>query len=111
MGTQTSNKLASLLAAVELLRELEPNMEAQVMAALLHIMLKPDITMSELAEKTGASQSAASRHVATLSPVRALNKPGFGLVESYDDPSDRRVKRVNLTKKGERLAEQLADVL
>ena len=37
--------------------------------------------------------------------------PGFGLVETWEDPMNRKAKLVKLTPKGEALKKQIMDVL
>ena len=48
-----------------------------------------------------------SRNVATLSAINRHREKGHELVESFEDPTDRRNKLVKLTHKGERLAKRI----
>jgi DNA-binding MarR family transcriptional regulator len=70
---------------------------------LLTIAREPGLTMQTLAKRTGLAQSSCSRNVAMLSLWHRLKKPGFDLVESVDDPRERRRKIIFLTLKGQRL--------
>ena len=98
------NKTARrFLAFIEEFRKLNPNIQAGQIAVYLHIMSKPGITMKELERATGLSSTAVSRNVLALSETFKAGEPGFDLVETYDDPQDRRNKRVRPKTKGVRV--------
>lgn len=59
----------------------------------------------------GISKSSVSRNVAALSQLHRLGRPGHNLVEAYEDPEDRRNKRVRLTSKGRAVALRLAELV
>ena len=76
---------------------------------LLYIMQYPDSTIKKLEQVTEMTRSSASRHILVLTERgdKARSRVGLGLVTTYEDEEDARVKRVKLTSKGERL---LADI-
>jgi DNA-binding MarR family transcriptional regulator len=48
----------------------------------------------------GVSQASVSRAIAALGELHRLGKPGYNLVETHEDPEERRRKIVFLSKKG-----------
>ncbi len=108
-------RLYRLVRLMEAVRTVHPEMPAQMVSTFLWAAIQPRITMRELAERVGVSQSSMSRNVAALSPdgvVRAgaVYREGFGLVVTEDDPNDLRRKIVTLTARGTRLATQISEV-
>lgn len=94
--------LRTLLQAIEALRDIDPLLPTQTAQVLLVIARRPGLTMQELAQDTGLSQASCSRNVMALSKWHRLNKAGYDLVESLDDPRERRRKVMYLTPKGRR---------
>ncbi|WP_085025261.1 MarR family winged helix-turn-helix transcriptional regulator [Ensifer aridi] len=106
------NKTARrLLSFIEEFRKLNPNIQAGQIAVFLHIMAKPGITMKELEKATGLSSTAVSRNVLALSEWYKADVPGYDLVETFDDPHDRRNKRVRAKQKGQRVYNSLIQIL
>lgn len=79
----------------------DTTMPIQQITLLLALYTYGQITQQELGKHTGVNRSSNSRNIAKLGigedPVK---RPGPGLVESYEDPQDRRTKMVRLTPKG-----------
>lgn len=96
---------------LEEFRKLDPEMPTQQAAAFLMVAMTPGITMKDMARKLGISQASCSRNVSALSEMHRLNKPGLDLVYAIEDPAERRRKIVNLTPRGERVAESLREIL
>ena len=103
-SAQTMIKAVNVVAT---LREAGELMPIQMAHAFLLIMARPGITMSQLAELAGISQSSCSRNVAALGKWHRLNKPGYGLVEAVEDPTERRRKAMFLTPKGRKVARRV----
>lgn len=80
-----------------------PTMPLQQIQLFLHVAHHGEVLMEDLAAATGVEQSSVSRNVTILGDGRP-NKPGYGLVRSYEDPHYRRRKFVCLTEKGKSLA-------
>lgn len=97
---------------IELVRKVDPSdsLSASTVLMLLYVMQYPDSSIKKLEQVTEMSRSSTSRHILTLTERgdKARARPGLGLVATYEDPMDARVKRVKLTPKGERLQ---ADIL
>lgn len=88
------------MGALDALRGDAVDIPAQQLQALLAIALQPGLTMSELATRVGMAQSSCSRNVAHLSKWFKPGLPGLDLVETYEDPRERRRKVMYLTPKG-----------
>jgi len=99
------------LVLLEEFRKVDPDMPIQMAAAFLVVANNEGVTMKELGDKLGISQSSCSRNVAALSKVHRLNKPGHDLVYAIEDPAERRRKIVFLTPKGKRVAESIVGIL
>ena len=100
-------KVQILFQANEVIRMFDPEMPIQMVQTLLVVMMRPGLTMSELGEQTGLTQSSVSRNVAALSKVHRTRRPGHDLVYTEEDPIERRRKLVLLSPKGKRLLEQV----
>lgn len=80
-----------------------PTMPLQQVQLFLHVAHHGEVLMEDLEEATGVEQSSVSRNVSALGGGWP-GKPGYGLVESREDPTNRRRKLVRLTNKGKALA-------
>lgn len=94
------NGIGRLCAALESIREGADDMPMQQALTLLAVAAQPGLTMQELGERVGMSQSSCSRNVAALSKWHRLKKPGAELVEAVEDWREVRRKVVYLTDKG-----------
>ena len=94
-----------MLRVMERLRKVDPRMEAQAIVSLCIIATQPDITVSELGKKLNITIAGVSRNVTKLCDVGK----GLGFIVRYEDPVDRRHKRVRLTRKGEQLFTDLGE--
>ncbi len=99
--------LNKLTACIEEFRKLDPEMQAQQMNIFLFIAAHSECSMADLSQASGLSQSSVSRNVMSLSRKHRNRTPGHNVVESYEDYFDARVKRVRLTKRGERIINTL----
>jgi DNA-binding MarR family transcriptional regulator len=115
---QRVNPIANLLALTQVVKDLAPPdepetafMPLQAFEILMLIGLFPGITMNDLSERTGLAQSSVSRNVAMLSEYHRLGKPGFNLVETHEDPYERRRKVLFLNDKGRRALTRMASTL
>ena len=96
---------------IETFRVLDKEMQAQTMQVFLLVAVKPGIQFGELMAATGLSKSAISRNVAALSRIHRKGHSGYDLVEAYEDPEDRRHKRVRLTRHGIVLAARITGLM
>jgi DNA-binding MarR family transcriptional regulator len=91
-------------ATLELNARLAPlNASAPMYNLLFRLANEPDAPQHELASDAGLDPGAVSRLVSKLS--------SDGIVQTRQDPADRRVRRVSLTTKGARLEQSLAPVV
>jgi DNA-binding MarR family transcriptional regulator len=103
--------LSNLMTALAPFRILNPNMPMQYVTALIQVALKQGESVMEYARTTGVSESVMSRHLADLGDITRHHKEGFNLVEKSCDPMDRRTQQVKLTKKGQRVVEEMLRAL
>lgn len=107
--------LMKTILPIELIRRLDPSdsLSASTVLMLLYVMQYPDSTIKKLEQVTGMTRSSASRHVLVLTERgdRARARTGMGLVATYEDAMDARVKRVKLTPKGERLYADIQKIM
>lgn len=113
MGNEPS--FMKVLLAVESIARLDPSeaLSASTVIVLLYVMQYPQQSLKQLEKLTGLTKSSVSRHVLTLTARgdRARARAGLGLVDTYEDVQDARVKRVKLTPKGERLAADIRKLM
>lgn len=111
MAGGKSSSLMKAILPIELIRRMDPSdsLSASTVLVLLYVMQYPDSTIKKIEQVAEMSRSSASRHILILTERgdRARERPGLGLVVTYEDTQDARVKRVKLSQKGERL---LADI-
>jgi DNA-binding MarR family transcriptional regulator len=84
-----------------------PELQAQQILTILAVADRSEIPMADLEKLTGVGQSSVSRNVAKLGQGTSPREPGYGLLEAYEDPEDRRRKLVRLTTRGKALIAQL----
>lgn len=101
----------ALFQAVEAFRTFDPEMQAQVMGTFLLVAKRPGISIGGIAQALGMSLPAISRAVATMSRVRSPGQSGYDLIETEQNPDNRRERLCTLTPKGERFASTLASLL
>ncbi len=98
------DRLNALDAALRFARaELTADITAQRLLILICVFFNQGLSQRELLGKLkSTSITALSRNLADLSAWTTRKKDGPGLIELRADPMNLRVKRVFLTKKGER---------
>jgi DNA-binding MarR family transcriptional regulator len=103
--------LNNLTEAVDILREVHPDMTLNQVLVLLLVALKQGTTQREVMEQIGVSDSSTSRIVALLSSYGNRGTGPFHLIDLSEDPQDRRTKHLHLTKRGQALVDRLTRVL
>ena len=84
-------------------QELHPDVTAQRLRILLAVAADPGLSQRELAATLGdTSVTALSRNLADLAKLTSRKTAGPGLIELRIDPSNLRLRRVHLTRAGER---------
>jgi DNA-binding MarR family transcriptional regulator len=99
--------LQAHLRALEPFKDLRRTMPLQYVTAFLLVATEEGLNITDYAVKAGISQSLMVRHLADLGAVNRYHKPGFDLVEQFDDPVDKRFRLMRLTAKGKSLAARI----
>lgn len=107
----TRSSLKALTAAIELFRELRPEMPIHPPLVFLMVAQHKGISAARLGELTGVSQSAVSRNLSALTKEGRAGEPGLGLVTRTIDPMNPRAHAMHLTKDGRALAARLAQAI
>jgi DNA-binding MarR family transcriptional regulator len=92
--------LAGLRGVITAAREVDPEMPAQTLLALLEVANEPGMTMKDLQEKLGLSSAATSRVISRLSEWEKHGVAGLNYIDRRHNPHDRRYQIVSLTPKG-----------
>lgn len=58
------------------------------------------MSLSEIAKKAGIGLATASRYIGALGKINRHREEGLQLIESFEDPMERRKKIIRLTSKG-----------
>jgi DNA-binding MarR family transcriptional regulator len=107
-----TQNLRTLYHAVQLFRDLDPELQTQTVVCFLLVANNTEPTpMRDLQTALDMPSSSTSRNVAALSKHHRLGKPGLDLVEAYEDRNDRRFKLVRLTPKGQAFKARLLSFL
>jgi len=109
--SETAIELRRLIAAIDEVRSLYTDVPSTTIVAFLIVASTPGINSQHLRKRLGVSQSATSRHLALLSEFSWNNQPGMDLVETVEDPEDRRNKIAFLTEKGKALAIKVSTLI
>ena len=103
----TDPSLHKFLKAFELLRIMDKEIPGQLVSAFLYVASHNPCHKQAIEEELNLKASSGSRLTDWLSDYHRLGKPGLGLVRKYKDPSNFRRIIVELTPKGEALAQQM----
>ena len=111
MAVTTDLQLSRLQKVTDLLRIFDNELPAQLISILFYIASHNGCRTTEMPKALNLAQSSISRCTDWLSDYHRLGKPGMGLIRKVVDPTDRRVKRVHLTYKGECLMESIKEIV
>lgn len=91
-----------LLKIVRKFRELDPDLIFAHAEVLLLVAEAGNdgISLSDIADKTGLGLSTVSRHVAHMGKINRHHEEGLKLIETHEDPMERRRRLATLTGKG-----------
>lgn len=103
------NKTWALHRALQRLRDVYPDMTISQAQAFLLVGWSPGVLQRQLYDELGQTDSAMSRNIALLSDIGSRYKDGLDLIRLEVDPDDRRARRLYLTRKGERLLNQIQE--
>lgn len=83
------------------IRSIDAEMPIQQLHCLLLIaQVEEGLSLSDLAKKAGIGLATASRYVAALGKMNRHREEGLKLIESFENPMERRKKIIRLTHKG-----------
>jgi len=108
---RTNPRLEPLLDVVNLIRLLDREMPAQVVATLLYVATHDNCHKQALEEALEFTSASGSRNTDWLSDKHRLGKPGLNLITKSSDPSNRRRTVLTLTPKGKLFVKQLREIL
>lgn len=116
--TTTPRTIAAINSFLEGLAEAtgDATLGLQQVRMLTALHVHGTLNQTDLPKFTGVERAAVSRNIARLGPgawvakpgsEAKTEKPGLGLIEAYQEPTDRRFNMVRLTPKGRAVLEAL----
>ena len=103
----------NLLTIIEEIRKFDSHMESQTIAVFFYVCLyggADGVSMQTISEKLDLAQSTVSRNCYKLGD-RTRDGIGIGLLQSFEDPEERRRKLVRISAKGRRVFNTLSDMV
>lgn len=86
---------------LESLSAIHPEMPLQQARCLFIIADSEEgLSLSDIAKKAGIGLATASRYIGALGKINRKKEEGLQLIESFEDPMERRKKIIRLTTKG-----------
>jgi DNA-binding MarR family transcriptional regulator len=107
----TDPSLTGLAEVIDLLRLMDREVPAQVIATFLYVATHEGCHKSALEEDLGLTTASGSRNTDWLTAQHRLNKPGLNLIIKEADPSNRRRTTLRLSSKGKALINRIKDAL
>jgi DNA-binding MarR family transcriptional regulator len=107
------NNGKNLLKIIEEMRKFDSHMESQTIAVFFYVCqygAVDGVSMKNISKELGIAQSTVSRNCYKLSD-KIKEKPGIGLLQSFEDPTERRRKLVRLTPRGKRVHSTLSELV
>lgn len=101
--------LDKLLKIVSKFRQLDPELSFPEAHVLLIVSLADSsgISLTDIADKAGLGLSTVSRHVSYLGKINRKHEEGLNLIQTHEDPMERRRRLATLTGKGRAFVNQL----
>ena len=103
--------MQTVMGLIEEFRKLHPEFPPQMMLTFLWVAHKPGITLRELTQHVGTSQSSMNKVVLQLAQEGSHGREGYNLVRTEFDPSDAKRKIVFLAPKGKRVLYSLTRLM
>lgn len=95
MTLQEIDKVLTGIAAID------PDMPLQQARCLFIVAQSEEaMSLSDIAKKVGIGMGTASRYISALGKINRHREEGLQLIESFEDPMERRKKIIRLTAKG-----------
>lgn len=104
-------QVSKFIQCVQLFRALDPNIRIGPVRSFLTVALNENMTVGEVARRTGSAVQTVSNHLRTLGEGQDKNgRPSLGLIASRRSPFDAREVVVRMTPKGHALVERMRDI-
>lgn len=103
--------LAAFGKALDEFRRLNPTMPVAQIQTFLLAAIADELTMSEIAEKTGTKVSTTSRYLIDLGIPRTSEDTAYGLLERGMGVRDPRAASYQMSRKGKALVNRLVSTL
>lgn len=104
-------KLLKLKKLLDEFRKLDPTMPIAQVQSFLLAAQENNMSVSEMAERTGIKVSTSSRYLIQLGPKRHDEDPAYGLLERGVDPMEPRRARYTLSRRGKGLVARVLSIL
>ncbi|HVI32067.1 MarR family winged helix-turn-helix transcriptional regulator [Phenylobacterium sp.] len=103
----------AILQAIHLFKGLDARVSVNEVIAFLYVCENEGLTVQDLADVAGLTQSTASRSLRALGPEGSewSQAPALGLVEAFLNPADARSHVIHLTDRGRDLRRRLDAVI
>lgn len=101
--------IQAVLRIVKKFRELDPDIQFSVAQVFLMVAEAGDegVSLTDIADRGNLGLSSVSRHVAALGKINRRHEEGFGLIQTHEDPMERRRRLCTLTSTGKAFLHQL----
>lgn len=103
--------LAAFGKALDEFRRVNPSMPVAQIQAFLLAAISDELSMSEIAQRTGTKVSTTSRYLIDLGLPRHGEDTAYGLIERSIDPMEPRRARYLMSRKGKALINRLVSTL
>ena len=111
IDTPPFKNLHQFTAAIRILQAHDPQMQLQTVICYLMVAQFGPCHLSNIRDTANVSQASVSRNCSALGTIHRRGIPGLGLVETWEDPMNRKSKIVGLTKKGILLKQSLISAI
>ncbi|HLZ74558.1 hypothetical protein [Phenylobacterium sp.] len=103
----------TVLQALHLMKALDARISVNEVIAFLYAAENEGLTVQEMADVSGLTQSTASRSLRALGPPESewSQAPALGLVEAYLNPNDARSHVIQLSARGREVRERLDRII
>lgn len=109
--TVTNPKMERVQRMMNLLRLLDREVPAQVLATFFYVAAHDNCHKQAVEQDLQLSTAAGSRCTEKLTDQSWINKPGLDLIIKEIDPANKRRQQLRLTAKGRALVHQIEEIL
>jgi DNA-binding MarR family transcriptional regulator len=104
---------SALLQALHAFKALDPRISVNEVIAFLYAAENEGVSVQEVADLAGMSQSTASRSLRALGPRESpwSQPPAVGLIEAYLNPYDGRSHVIHLSPAGRAFRDRLDEII